>query len=1022
MKCLTPAALLAAALFSAAAVVPFLPGRPARQSQFAFEADLTSTTSGQVQVFYDYGAGFTEADSTLRPLARSEVPVHYRLEIPPGTYRWIRFDPIDRAGVVTIRNARLSDADGRTVASLPAARFKALNQIQSLAESGGALVATTTPGANDPQLVLSFDPAIDLVLRGRPSFSAWSARAGILFPLVVLILAAAEGWSARSPGLGRRLTGWTRLRPGRALALAAALASLASAYPVLLGRSYVSPNFGTLLLYDRFPTLPGYADPSVSEVKNSDVGAIMWQHVPFSMLEGRALAEGELPLWNRYNSSGSPLLGQGQSMFGDPLHLLVILARGAAWAWDLKYLLAKTLLCLGLGLVVLELTRHLPAALIVAVASAFVGVFVYRVNHPAFFSFCYAPWPLYCWLRAAAADRRRTAGWLGGLMLANLALLASGTVKEAYLILVCVNFSGLCVLLAAPLPARDRWAKLAGAVWAGLVFTLLTAPLWGSFLATLAGARTSYDTASAYQIQPGMMLAFFDEILFRPLSGAAESVFAPSSNFLLLGGLLYFLATLRTHFGDRRLMALAASSLLPLSFAFGLVHPEWIIRMPFLANVAHIDDSFGAGLIVLWAALAGAGFAAAARRLGEKEGRDDLWVAGLLLFSLVFSYFGFRQAVHRQIYGLGSIYSPRPPGHLVPLSPFVVGDLRVLLIALVALGLLARQALRRRRVSLPSGLALALCAWALLWRFGLQAGGGFPGYVVHPGVRAGFRARSAAVDAVRRGQASAPARTVGFDNNLFPGWSGVYGLEGINGPDALMSPYYHELLLASPLQNMWDWRVAVTSADLAAARPFLDFLNVRYYLDLDGRNQKAAAAQLQLLHREDLEVYASPTAWPRAFFTDRAEAGEGAPALMQRILHGDGRPFAVLADDETARASGVESLPGDPTGRAVVPASGYRLTEDSTSFEVDAPATGLAVLMEAYWPGYAHAEVDGRSAPVLRVDHAFCGVPIDSAGLHRITISFRPRRFLPCLELAGLGAVLLLGSAAAAFRRPRPAA
>ena len=37
-----------------------------------------------------------------------------------------------------------------------------------------------------------------------------------------------------------------------------------------------------------------------------------------------ALAEGELPFWNRYNAAGVDLLAQGQSMFGDPLHLLVL--------------------------------------------------------------------------------------------------------------------------------------------------------------------------------------------------------------------------------------------------------------------------------------------------------------------------------------------------------------------------------------------------------------------------------------------------------------------------------------------------------------------------------------------------------------------------------------------------------------------------------------------------------------------------------------------------------------------------
>ena len=74
---------------------------------------------------------------------------------------------------------------------------------------------------------------------------------------------------------------------------------------------------------------------SLEDVKGSDVGAMMWQHMPYAVVQSRAIFQDlELPLWNRYNSSGVTLLGQGQSMFGDPLHVLVLLTGGASWAWD----------------------------------------------------------------------------------------------------------------------------------------------------------------------------------------------------------------------------------------------------------------------------------------------------------------------------------------------------------------------------------------------------------------------------------------------------------------------------------------------------------------------------------------------------------------------------------------------------------------------------------------------------------------------------------------------------------------
>ena len=60
------------------------------------------------------------------------------------------------------------------------------------------------------------------------------------------------------------------------LVLAAAVATIASSYPVVfLGKSFVSPNMGTVLLYEQFPTVPGYSDATDGEVMGADIGTRM---------------------------------------------------------------------------------------------------------------------------------------------------------------------------------------------------------------------------------------------------------------------------------------------------------------------------------------------------------------------------------------------------------------------------------------------------------------------------------------------------------------------------------------------------------------------------------------------------------------------------------------------------------------------------------------------------------------------------------------------------------------------------
>ena len=80
---------------------------------------------------------------------------------------------------------------------------------------------------------------------------------------------------------------------------------------------------------------PGEMNFSVGGPGSSGyLGALLFNHLYYPMMERDALKQGELPLWNRYSLGGMPLLGQGQSLFGEPLNFIPILADGAAWAWD----------------------------------------------------------------------------------------------------------------------------------------------------------------------------------------------------------------------------------------------------------------------------------------------------------------------------------------------------------------------------------------------------------------------------------------------------------------------------------------------------------------------------------------------------------------------------------------------------------------------------------------------------------------------------------------------------------------
>jgi hypothetical protein len=1062
MKFLSLPALLAAALLSVAAALPFLPAAKTRSDLFQLEVRLSAAGRGTLQAYYDNGTGFREELSARASIEPGTAPVAHRLPLPPGTYRMLRLDPPDHGVVTFLHSLRVVTKSGTLIAELPLSGLQPVQQVESFTFRNGGLEIKSAPNSDDPQLHLVMTPP--LVVRTTAGGNVLSA-----LPVVLPVFAALATllWLGdRTPRVRARLMERWRtlaLRPGRLVALVAAVAVIASSYPVVfLGKSLVSPNFGTALLYDQYPTLPGYKDATIGDANGADVGAIMWSHIPLSVVQARALGRDlELPLWNRYNSGGTPLLGQGQSMFGDPLHFLVLAAQGAAWSWDLKYLIAKWLFATGLGLIVLALvgtsgtkgsrdletkgpgrdgvsssspttqagesfgplapwsrvSSPLLPALLVTLAAPFFGFFLYRLSHPAFFSVCYAPWPLYCWLRLAAANGPRArAAWAGGLLLANFALMNSGTAKEAYMLLVTMNFSGACVVLTAAAPWRDRLIRLATAAWAGVIFVLLGAPIWGTFLDTLKQAYTGYNAVSAYQIQPSLLLGAFDEAFYRPLMPNLWA-FNPSANFLLFLGVLYFLATLRTHFPHRAAITLAATALLPLALAFGLVPPAWIVRVPFLANVAHVDNTFTCALLILWSALAGVGFARALSRLGTPEGRHDLIVAGLLLLGLVFGWIGFGHASHRPIFG--PTFTVNPPGQSLPIPSFLWGYLAALLIAAVTFALAARRSLRLGRMSPALGLLLAGAALAMCWRMGLHAPAvGFETYTARPPVRVNFHAKSDAIEFVRAAHLREPTRGFGLHGNYFPGWTAVYGLESVHGPDALVNPWMRDLAGASGIERLWDWRLYADASSVAAARPFLDALNVRYYFDLLS-DQAALGKSLTFLKGSDLDVYESKTAWPRAFFTDRLATYEHTPELMALIKNANGRPLAAAQRPEVTASPALARLAGDLASRTVTPATAYRLTNNTTSFSVRASGPGAIMLAEVLWPRDFQVEVNGQRGRVIRLNHAFKGVLVDAAGEYRVTFRYWPRNLTRNLLLAGLGALLLAGTFLVALRPAR---
>jgi hypothetical protein len=178
-------------------------------------------------------------------------------------------------------------------------------------------------------------------------------------------------------------------------------------------------------------------------------------------------------------------------------------------------------------------------------------------------------------------------------------------------------------------------------------------------------------------------------------------------------------------------------------------------------------------------------------------------------------------------------------------------------------------------------------------------------------------------------------------------------------------------------------------------------LNVRFIL-APPNLENAALPGTETLNASDLTVLENPTAWPRAFFTDTVGAFNSSQEFRQFLEQGDGRPFAALPGPIQAR---LPLPPRDFAKRVVTPARNYRLTNNTTTFEIDAPSEGVAVLSEANVTDDILAYVDDEPTLCLPVNHAFRGVLIRKPGHHVVRFEYWPAVLDHALNLALCGLI-----------------
>jgi hypothetical protein len=197
--------------------------------------------------------------------------------------------------------------------------------------------------------------------------------------------------------------------------------------------------------------------------------------------------------------------------------------------------------------------------------------------------------------------------------------------------------------------------------------------------------------------------------------------------------------------------------------------------------------------------------------------------------------------------------------------------------------------------------------------------------------------------------------------------------------------------------SQWSWET-------------LDFLGVRWFVT----NALPAEEQAVLTSHgfAKVESYAFAELWGRTAppLLRVASAVQVAPSEAERL--------ALLKGAYPLQRSAIVESPVPVAPGVTGTVRDVRVGNTTVRATVEASGQALVVLSDPWYPQW-RVYVDGKKAPLLRVDHAFRGVVVPG-GTHRVEFRYEDAAHKRGLVLAFLTILGLLGATVFLNRRRRP--
>ena len=654
------------------------------------------------------------------------------------------------------------------------------------------------------------------------------------------------------------------------------------------------------------------------------------------------------PFWNPYHFGGHPSAADPQSLVLAPAFVLWGLIDAAPSIRTFDVIVFAHLLAGGLAVGMIGLRAGWPAVACVLAAAVFMfgGVAASRLQHVGLIM-PYGLFPLALLLVQLALQRRSFSYGVAFAVVA--ALLALARTQAALLFCYLIVAAAAAEIVTADRPIAYLRSRLPVLLLMGIVGAALIAVpflLTLQFAALSSRASLPLEEAHLGSFYPVNLATFAVADIFGTHGSywgpgektVPEVVFTDDAmNYMFVGAapivLLLWLGIAGGGLWRRGRILLSAALIIALVYMLGRYTPGFALMFNWLPGVASFHRPVDAGFVVnaMLALLVGY-LVTDYLRGGLPRGRlvvvaiASTVVIGVVAWAVSFSFH----------FGHGA-------GALSAVLKAAVGFLAVIL-ALIW----ARTDNQRTyaAIAITAITVAELLYWNVAFRLNAQPRAAYS-VLERP---AGQDARALAVldEAIRarHAQGARPRIEVLGAGGPWQNVPMVYGLEAINGYNPMRIAVYDRLV--SPGESNWlvelrEFPPTFDSYDSPLARLLgLEFLVLGKPIEQVPNLKKQPNVEV-LLAGPERWVYRLPPAAPRVAFAAGTEAGRA------RIVAW--RPDRVVIEAESV-------------------------------------AGGLMVLRDSYYPGW-FAEIDGKRAPIQRVEALFRGVDVPP-GRHRVLFYFAP--------------------------------